>query len=117
MIKKEALYIRTLPEDKLEGAIGFCDFHNLNLTIINRMNDMPVNTIPHDQFLQLLKCFDYFLDLKGLTNRTVLSRSGLEALKAGCRVIVDTGEIITRFRRTKAREYLKLYKSLLKEED
>jgi len=109
VIKIEALFTRTYPIDKLKEAINFCQENNLKLTVINRISDFPINTIPHKQFLKLLKCFDYYLDLKGLTTSDVLSRSGLEALRAGCKVLVDTGEIITDFKMTSPDDYVKLY--------
>jgi len=107
--KETALFTRTFPIDKLKEAINFCQENNLKLTIINRIPDFPINTIPHKQFLELLKCFDYYLDLKGLTTSDVLSRSGLEALRASCKVLVDTGEIITDFKMTSPNDYVKLY--------
>ena len=108
-----ALFIRTYPVDKLEEAISFCKLNDIELTVINRINDSPINIIPHNQFLELLKCFEYYLDLKGLTTKDVLSSSGLEALQASCKVLVDTGEIITDFQTTTAKDYINLYLGLL----
>lgn len=111
--KEAALFTRTYPIDKLKEAINFCQENNLKLTIINRLPGFPINTIPHTQFLEFLKCFDYYLDLKGLTTSEVLSRSGLEALRAGCKVLVDTGEIIIDFKMTSPDDYVKLYFEIL----
>jgi len=110
--KEAALFTRTYPTDKLQEAINFCKENGLNLTIINRIPDSPINTIPHRQFLELLKFFEYFLDLKGLTTPDVLSRSGLEALNASCKVLVDTGDIITDFEMTSPGDYVKLYQNI-----
>lgn len=111
--KGKALFTRTYPIDKLAEALVFCEENNLNLTIINRIPDFPINTIPHEQFIELLRCFEYYLDLKGLTTPEILSRSGLEALKAGCKVLVDTGEIITDFKMTSPDDYIQLYREIM----
>ena len=110
----QALFTRTGPIDKFEEAKRYCEENNLNLTYINRIKDSPMNIIPHEQFLELLKCFEYYLDLKGLTSLEVLSKSGLEALRAGCKVLVDTGEVVTDFQTTKPNEYVQLYFEILK---
>jgi hypothetical protein len=111
--KGKALFTRTYPVDKTNQAYAFCKQYKLTLEIINRLTDQPITTIPHHEFLHKLTQVEYYLDLKGLTSPTVLSVSGIEALERGCKVLVDTGEIITDFQTTRFQEYINLYKALL----
>ena len=111
--KGKALFTRTYPVDKTNQARSFCTQHNLSLEIINRLADQPITTIPHNEFLHKLTQVEYYLDLKGLTSPTVLSVSGIEALERGCKVLVDTGEIVTDFQTTRFTDYIDLYKTLL----
>ena len=112
--KGKALFTRTYPVDKTDQAITFCKKNNLKIEIINRMSDQPINTVPHQEFLTKLTQVEYYLDLKGLTSPNVLSVSGIEAIKRGCKVLVDTGDIVTEFQTTKFQDYLDLYEKLLK---
>lgn len=111
--KGKALFTRTYPVDKTNQPRSFCKQHNLSLEIINRLEDQPITTLPHNEFLHKLTQVEYYLDLKGLTSPMVLSVSGIEALERGCKVLVDTGEIVTHFHTTRFQDYIDLYKSLL----
>lgn len=112
-MRKRALYVRTKPKDCLKEAVEYCKKEDIELTVINRLEDMPINTIPHEQFLELLKWFDYYLDFKGLTSKSVLSVSGIEAIESGCVVITDTKEEVVDFKTTSFEDYIKLYRTLL----
>jgi hypothetical protein len=113
--KGKALFIRTYPVDKTDQARAFCMQHNLSLEVINRLEDQPITTIPHHEFLHKLTQVEYYLDLKGLTSPTILSVSGIEALERGCKVLVDTGEIVTDFHTTRFQDYVDLYNTLLEQ--
>jgi hypothetical protein len=111
--KGTALFIRTYPVDKTEEAKKFAEENNLELTILNRMFDQPMKIVPYNEFPEFISSFEYVLDLKGLTSPDVLSKVGLQAIASGCKVLVDTKEIITETEQTKVEAYIKLYKSLI----
>ncbi|MFX0014123.1 MAG: hypothetical protein ACFFB2_06510 [Promethearchaeota archaeon] len=115
--KGTALFIRTPPVDKTEEAKNFAKENNLELTILNRMADQPLKVIPFNEFPEFLSSFEYVLDLKGLTSREVLSKAGLEAIASGCKVLVDTGEIITETEQTPVEKYIRLYNRLITKTD
>lgn len=112
--KGRALFVRTLPVDKTFSAHEFCKQNNLFLETINRLSDLPITTLSHKDFLLKLRTVEYYLDLKGLTSKEVLSVSGIEAIKAGCKVLVDTGDIVVDFVTSKYSDYMLLYRSSLK---
>lgn len=111
--KGTALFIRTYPVDKTEEAKEFAEENNLELTILNRMTDQPMKIVPYDEFPEFLSSFEYVLDLKGLTSPEVLSKVGLQAIACGCKVLVDTKEIITETEQTQVEAYVKLYQNLI----
>lgn len=110
-----ALFMRTFPIDKEREAKEFAKENNLELTILNRLPDRPLRFIPYSEFPEFLSSFEYYLDLKGLTSREVLSKTGLQAIACGCKVLVDTGEIVTETEQTSVEKYLDLYQKLINE--
>lgn len=112
-IKGTALYVRCQPKDCLDLAIEFCRAYELRLDVLNRMPDRPIQTLSHEAFLQKLEKTEYYLDLKGLTSRQILSVAGIEAVRRGCKVLTDTGAIVTDFPKTTFSMYLDLYKEVL----
>jgi len=104
--KGKALFVVKDPIDKTLDAIEYCKTYELMLEII-------VEALPHDEFMQKLLCVEWYLDLKGLTSPDVLSVSGIEALMQGCKVLVDTGEVVTEFTTSNFLQYVDLYKKLL----
>ena len=111
--KGTALFVRTSPVDKLLEAQKFARDNDLQLEIITRLPGQERGVLAHDEFLLKLNTVEYYLDLKGLTSMTVLSVSGIEALERGCKVLVDTGEIVHEFTTTSFDDYVKLYRELL----
>ncbi len=108
-----ALYMRTPPFDKEKEALEFSRKRGLELTILNRLPDRPLKFIPYKDFPEYLSSFEFYLDLKGLTTPDVLSKSGLQAIASGCKVLVDTGEILDDTEQTSADEYITLYEKLI----
>jgi len=84
-----ALFVRAYPIDKLDNAKSISREYHLDLEVIDRIT--TGRGIPYPEFAAKLRKKEYYLDLKGLTSKDVLSKSGLEALAAGCKVITDDG--------------------------
>jgi hypothetical protein len=108
--QKTALYCLTPPVDQTEKAKAFCQEHDLELTILDRKEKY----IPYSQLPEFLSSFEYVLDLKGLTSPSVISKLALEAISCGCKILVDTGEIITTFPTRTGKDYFNLYQEMLK---
>jgi len=98
----KALFMVKAPVDRTDFAIGYCNWFDLELEIFD-------GKLSHDDFLAKLLTVEYYLDLKGITNKDVLSVSGIEALEQGCKVVVDTGEVVTEFKTTTFLDYQFLY--------
>lgn len=116
--KGKALFIGTGPKVKtsMEKAIEFAEKNNLNLDIINRTKG---EKIPHHQMPEKLSQYEWYLDLKGLTSRTVLSKTAIEFLHTSNenfpgKVLTDTGEIVTDFSTTNLKDYYELIEGLVK---
>lgn len=112
-----ALFIRidAGAKDCLMDAKRFASENGLDLTIIDRITD---DNIPHTEMPVLLQKFDWYLDLKGLTSKDVLSKTALEFLRTTSpespgKVLTDTGDVVTQFAATTLEEYLDLVESLV----
>ncbi len=113
-----ALFIRITKgaKDCLDEAIAFAEQNQLELTIVDRTTD---DKIPHTQMPEILQKYEWYLDLKGLTSKDVLSKTALEFLQTTCaespgKVLTDTGEIVTSFKITTLEDYYHLIESLAK---
>lgn len=111
--KGKALFVRSVPVDKIFQAMEFVKENNLELEVISRLPGKESGILSHDDFLQKLSSVEYYLDLKGFTRPDVLTVSGIEAIKAGCKVLVDTGEIVESFTGTSFDDYIKMYRELM----
>lgn len=102
----KALYVYDMNTDLSKDANYFCLKNKLDLEIwMKRRSQL--------EFLVTLTKVEYYLDLKGFTSKDVLSICGIQALMFGCKVVVDSGDIIENFTTTKYNDYIQLYRSLL----
>ena len=74
-----------------------------------------METAIHDVHVE----YEWYLDLKGLTSSTVLSKTGIEFLQTSspespAKVLTDSGEVLTSFNTTSNEEYFQLVESLVK---
>ncbi|MHA1770215.1 MAG: hypothetical protein ACTSXS_01305 [Candidatus Thorarchaeota archaeon] len=114
-----ALFIRTAGIDSvdcLDKAIAFAKENNLQLTVIDRIKGPQV---PHKQMPEIFQKHEWYLDLKGLTSSTVLSKTAIEFLRttspdAPGKVLTDSGEVLTSFETTTLEEYFDLLESMVK---
>lgn len=107
-----ALFIRITSgaKDCLDEAVFFAKQHGLELTIIDRTKD---DKIPHSKMPEVLQKYEWYLDLKGLTSKEVLSKTAIEFLQTTSsqspgKVLTDTGDIVTSFRTTTLEDYYNL---------
>ena len=89
-VNNEALYIRTR-FDRKDYAIEYSKKHNLKLSIIDRIDG---NGVPYRELPNIFQKYEYYLDFKGLTNKEVISKTAMEALASGVKVVTDDGFII-----------------------
>lgn len=89
-VNNDALYIRTR-FDRKDYAIDYSKKHNLKLTIIDRIDG---NGVPYRELPNIFQKYEYYLDFKGLTNKEVISKTAMEALASGVKVVTDDGFII-----------------------
>ena len=86
--------------------------HNLKLTIIDRIDG---NGVPYRELPNIFQKYEYYLDFKGLTNKEVISKTAMEALASGVKVVTDDGFIIepdnTDFSE-RLNSFVKLYENL-----
>jgi len=104
----KALFVVKEPIDKTKQAEDFCLQHNLQLEILYEL-------LPHTEFMNKLLTVEWYLDLKGLTSKDVISVSAIEALIQGCKVLTDTGDIVTEFTTSSFYDYLLLYRGYYNE--
>lgn len=84
--ERKAVYFRTLPKDCLDAAERYCEQHDLLLTVVDRLAG---EVVPFEELPSLLRLHSVYLDFKGLTSKGLYSKTGLEALACGLRVITD----------------------------
>lgn len=102
----KALYVYDMNIDLSKNAKYFCLKNNLELEIwMKRRSQL--------EFLVKLTKVEYYLDLKGFTSKDALSVCGIQAIMFGCKVVVDSGDIIKDFTTTKYNDYIQLYNRLL----
>ena len=102
----KALYVYDMCVDLSDKARNFCLANDLELEIwMKRRSEL--------EFLVKLTKVEYYLDLKGFTSKEAISVCGIQAIMFGCKVFVDSGEVIEDFVTTKYMDYIRLYRSLL----
>lgn len=105
-------YVSYVIIDQRPLAARLCSERGLKLTILDR-DEGP--TVPYVGMPSFLSKFEYYLDFKGHIERTVLSKTALEALACGCKVIqdADLSKVITDatpyVRHNHPSDYAKLY--------
>lgn len=89
-VMNNALYVRTKPDCK-EFAIDYSKKHNLKLTIIDRIDE---NGVPYNDLPKIFQKYEFYLDFKKGTTKDILSKTAMEALASGVKVVTDDGSII-----------------------
>ncbi|MFX0198335.1 MAG: hypothetical protein ACFFCW_19625 [Candidatus Hodarchaeota archaeon] len=76
-------------------ALALAKQFGLTLTI----HDRNKNPIPYSQFPEVLSNYEYYIDVKGIPNydEKMISKTAIEALACGCKVIREGGEVIQEF--------------------
>ncbi|NWF96887.1 MAG: hypothetical protein HXY34_12165 [Candidatus Thorarchaeota archaeon] len=80
------IYVQYVIIDQRQFAKDLCRKRGLDLTIIDRSKGEGV---PYEKMPEFLSKFEYYLDFKGHIEKIVLSKTALEALACGCKVIQD----------------------------
>ncbi len=116
--KGTALFIRTKygAKDCLNQAIEYAKENGLELTVIDRIKG---ESIPHAEMPSFMQKYEWYLDLKGLTSDTVLSKTAIEFLRTSSKdspgkVLTDEGTIVQEFVTTTNDQYLELFTNLTK---
>lgn len=104
--------------DTRKAALKWCAERNITLTIIDR-TDPDFKPIPNKDMPVIYSAHEYYLDWKGQKDKIdALSRSALEALACGCKVVHDSDvdKIISAedYQLTRPKVYEELYESLHK---
>ncbi|MHA1928259.1 MAG: hypothetical protein ACTSV2_06740 [Candidatus Thorarchaeota archaeon] len=114
---RTALFIRIKQgaKDCIEEAKAIAKERGLELTIKDRTTG---SFIAHEKMPEMLQRFEWYFDLKGLTSKTVLSKTAIEFLhttspESPGKVITDTGDVVTSFHTTSLEDYLELFNSLV----
>jgi len=106
---------RVLPlaniDEKTRDAEKICKELGLKLTIINTQIGQ---TIPSQEMPEFLSKFEYLFDFKGLTHSPIFSKTALEALSCGVKVIHDSdvNKIYTTYPIKTPKDYYDLYVSV-----
>ena len=115
--KGTALFIRTKygAKDCLNEAMVYTKEQNLELTVIDRTKG---ESIPHSEMPSVMQRYEWYLDLKGLTSASILSKTAIEFLRTTSvdspgKVLTDDGAIIQEFTTTTNEQYLELFNSLI----
>ncbi|MHA1903105.1 MAG: hypothetical protein ACXADL_13820 [Candidatus Thorarchaeota archaeon] len=116
--KGTALFVRTKwgANDCLEEATAFAKKNGLELTVIDRTKG---EYIPHSEIHLVMQKHEWYLDLKGLTSATVLSKTAIEFLhttnaQSPGKVLTDDGTIVDKFETTSNEQYLQLFESFIR---
>ena len=112
-----AFYASNYIHDTRPMMQEWCESRDIELTMIDRSN--PENHIPHTSMPELFSSFEYYLDFKGHgKEQYALSRSAMEAMTCGCKVVHDsdtTKEVDPKsIKPIKPADYLGLYKMMKK---
>jgi len=115
--KGTALFIRTKygAKDCLDEALSFAKEHDLELTVIDRTKG---ESIPHSEISKVMQTHEWYLDLKGLTSASILSKTAIEFLRTTSNespghVLTDDGTIVQEFITTTNEQYLELFNSFI----
>ena len=81
--------------NRVDQARALAKQFGLKLTIA----DPARKPIPFTQFGEMLSKYEYYIDVKGIPNydEKMISKTAIEALACGCKVIREGGEIIQKF--------------------
>ena len=94
---------------------NWCDVTGVELTLLDR-TDPDHTPIPHHHMPTILSSFEYFLDFKGHGKELyALSRTAIEAIACGCKVVHDSDpyQTITEYTFVHPESYLDMYSWLM----
>ncbi|MFW9965280.1 MAG: hypothetical protein ACFFCX_17030 [Candidatus Sifarchaeia archaeon] len=97
--------------DKRVLAKSWCAKNNIELRILDR--DVE-GGIPFEELPSFLSRFEYYLDLKGITDPQTCSKMALEAMACGCKVITDfdLDRVLNDYKLATHKTYISLYLSI-----
>lgn len=77
--------------------------------------DRDNRNIPYELMPFMLSLFEFYRDKKRIkiTSPKILSKIGMEAIKCGTKVIVDSGEIVDSFSMAELNDYYLLYNKMV----
>ncbi|MFW9965281.1 MAG: glycosyltransferase [Candidatus Sifarchaeia archaeon] len=98
-------------DEKTRDAEIICNKLGLKLTIINNQKG---ESVPSSQMPEFLSKFEYLFDFKGLTHSPIFSKTALEALSCGVKVIHDSNlnKVYTSYPIKTPQDYYELYLSV-----
>ncbi|MFW9801877.1 MAG: hypothetical protein ACFFFC_04465 [Candidatus Thorarchaeota archaeon] len=99
--------------DKRALAKSWCAKNNIKLRIYDRDAE---GWIPFEEFPSILSKYEYYLDWKGISDSQTCSKTALEAMACGCKVITDydVDKVLNDYNFATPKTYIKLYLSLKK---
>jgi len=97
--------------DKRDMAKAWCEKNNIELRILNR--DVE-GGVPFEELPSFLSKYEYYLDLKGISDPQTCSKMALEAMACGCKVITDYNldRVLDDYKIATPKTYITLYLSL-----
>jgi hypothetical protein len=111
-VENSALCMPTQPTtlESIEKAKTWSEKHNMKLTVTDRVNGVPINIKDMPLFLSQ---FEYYIDFRSIALKDYLSKTAIEAIKCGCKVVEESKfKIITEFIETTPQDFFNLYSSL-----
>lgn len=105
------LYSDNFILDQRKNAKDWCNYKNIELTLLDRTNP-DCQVIPYHLMPEFYSQFEYYLEFKGQTgDNYALSKAAMEAFCCGCKVIHESGPI-TSIKLAEPDEYYRLYLTL-----
>ncbi|MFW9801878.1 MAG: glycosyltransferase [Candidatus Thorarchaeota archaeon] len=98
-------------DEKTQDAEKICKELGLELTIINNQRG---ESVPSHKMPEFLSSFEYLFDFKGLVHSPIFSKTALEAISCGVKVIHDSDltKIYTSYPIKTPKDYYELYLSV-----
>ncbi|MHA1770219.1 MAG: glycosyltransferase [Candidatus Thorarchaeota archaeon] len=104
---------KAVPKDPIEKVKEICQAKNLQLTIIDcRKGDW----ISSDDMPSFLSQFEYYLDVRGLPYQGTISKTAMEAMSVGCKILheTDLSRPLKYYKKATPIDYVNLYRSMKK---
>jgi len=97
--------------DKRALAKSWSAKNDVELRIYDRDNE---GWIPFEELPSILSKYEYYLDLKGISDPETCSKTALEAMACGCKVITDfdVDRVLDNYKLASPKTYISLYLSI-----